>query len=171
MYWLKTNLQSTTIRLIKKLPKLLNVSERLLMKHSSVAQTVAYWNIRLNVTHCTNVLQRHWMIITLTSFARLSWMKKSFAPSAVQRTGRKFVSSTWCSLQKWGLLLMVPWRFICVLKQLRVSLWTTWMCRRPAVWRYLSVLHRLVRHSVTRLLPVSSFSVCVSSNRWKCSSL
>ena len=35
-----------------------HVSESLLMKHSSVAQTVAYWNTRLNVTHCTNVLQR-----------------------------------------------------------------------------------------------------------------
>ena len=29
---------------------------------------------------------------------------------------------------------------------------------------------RLVRLSVTRLLPVSSYSVCVSSSRWRCSS-
>ena len=55
---LKTSLQSTTIKSIKKLPKLPSVSERLLMKRSSVAQMVAYWNTRLNATHCTNVLQR-----------------------------------------------------------------------------------------------------------------
>lgn len=42
----------------KEVAKAAKRFESLLMKHSSVAQTVAYWNTRLNVTHCTNVLQR-----------------------------------------------------------------------------------------------------------------
>lgn len=37
--------------------------------------------------------------------------------------------------------------------------------------KYLSVLLRLVRHSVTKSLPVSLSSVCVSLNKWRCSSL
>ena len=40
----------------------------------------------------------------------------------------------------------------------------TGLCASP------SASHRSVRPSATRLWPVSSFSVCVSSNRWRCSS-
>lgn len=59
--------------------------------------------------------------------------EESLTLSAEQRTGPTCVSSTSCSLQRWVPLLMRQARFICVLKQHRVSSLTISMCRRPDV--------------------------------------
>jgi len=169
-FWSKTIWARSRRKWIRKWRKPQRNSVTLSMRLNSVRRILVYWSIKRNGMRSMSVIARRWTSLTSRIFANWSWIARSFARFPELVTGRRFASLTWCSLRIWVLPLMERLRFIFVRRRLKVFSWTSWMCRRLAVWRSRSVSPRSVRRSVMRSWLVSLSSVCASSSKWRCNS-